>query len=1003
MSDYKLPELPSDDELGITDEDKDKYGQESEPELSPDERAALLGGSGKAPGGPPVGGAGTPPPATPKEKEKEKAAQKEAKAPKEPRERRPRRVDAAPPTRWKGPVTFVLLAALGFLSSSYRAVPSPVPANAPDTAFSSARAMSSLVEIARRAHPVGSAEHARVREYLVSRLQELGLNPSVETATSLVRLRSGVIRGATVRNIVARIPGTASTGAVLIDAHYDGAGLSHAAADDGAGVVALLEAVRALKAGAPLKNDVIVLLSDGEELGLMGARAFVEQDLWMSDVKVVINLEMRGAGGPSIMFQTGADNGWIVRQLAAGDPDAFANSLSPVVYKRLPNDTDFSIFEQAGRQGLNFAAIARAHVYHEAFDTPENLSEGTLQHQGVNALSMLRQLGNANLTTVNAPDAVYVTVPILGLLVYPTWWIIPLTAVILLLTGLSFVTVLRKGGTLAGIGTGIGVALAAAVLVGATGYGLVRWLPRFHRELGGLVGSTYHSEGWYVLALLGAALFVVTALLALARRKLSLAELALGAGLLPVAAATVVTFLAPAGAVDVQWPALAAVLGVLVISLLPGDRPGIVTWLILLVLAVPASVILVPLTELTWMAGSIRIAMYLGVMMVTALLVVLPILDALREPNAWWAPLAALVLAGAFLGVGIFQSKPSANRPEPSTLVYAMDRGTGQAWWGTDTTRSAARADSARDPARAWARQHAGLSGAFGAPRSFDAFLPSPLSLDAAPATPVQAPLPQVAVLGDSTVDGIRHVRLAARSLAGAEMMLFKLPPADQARLMGVNGHPLPAAATPATTTPEATAQGATPPPPAPSQLEYWGIPDTLVELDFRVNPADTTLDMALVERIYQPTALLGADAFSRPADLAPDVRLPTDEALLRTPLRVDLATGSVSVVAAPATPQAAPQGVAPSRADSMLRRDTAAARGDTLPPGVAPSRADSGRSRDTTTAHRDTVSPTRPKGAPAAGGSPPRPAAPLATARDGAPPPPHRSVPRSARSDRIP
>ncbi|MCG6990051.1 MAG: M28 family peptidase [Gemmatimonadetes bacterium] len=980
MSDYKVPELPSDDELGITDDDKEKYGKESEPELSPDERAALLGESGKAPEPP----AGAPPPAKPKGKGK--ATRKEPGAPAEPRERPPRRLDAAPPTRWKGPVTFVLLAAVGFLSSSYRAVPSPVPANAPDTAFSSARAMSSLVEIARQAHPVGSTEHARVREYLVSRLRELGLDPSVETATSLIRLRSGVIRGATVRNILARIPGTASTGAVLIDAHYDGAGLSHAAADDGAGVVAVLEAVRALKAGPPLKNDVIVLLSDAEELGLMGARAFVHQDPWMSDVKVVINLEMRGAGGPSIMFQTGADDGWIVRQLAAGDPDAFANSLSPLVYEKLPNDTDFSIFKEAGRQGLNFAAIARAHVYHEAFDTPENLSEGTLQHEGVNALSMLRQLGNADLATVNAPNVVYVSVPVLGLLVYSTSWIIPITVVILLLTALSFLIVLRKGGTLGGIGVGLAVAVVATLLAGGAGYGLVRWLPRFHPELGGLVGSAYHSEGWYVLALLGAALFLVTTLFSVARRKLSLSELALGAVLLPVIAATVMTFLAPAGAVDVQWPALAAVLGVLVATLLPGDRPGIVTWIVLLVLAVPASVVLVPLTELTWMAGSIRIAMYLGMMMVTALLVVLPLLDALREPNAWWAPVTALVLGGACLAVGVLQAKPSATRPEPSTLLYAMDRGTGQAWWATDTTRSGARVDSTPDPARGWARQHAGLSGAFGAPRSFDAFLAGPLSLDTAPAQPVQAPLPQVAVLSDSTVDGIRHVRLGARSLAGAEMMLFKLPPPLEARLVGVNGQPLPPASTPATTTP-----GATPPPPAPapSQLEYWGIPDTLVELDFRVNPVDTALDMALVERIYQPTALLGADAFSRPADLTPDVRLPTDQALLRTPLRVNLATGSISVVAAPAAPPTAPQGVAPSQADSATARDTTSARRDTVPPGVTPPRGDSATARDTTSARRDIVPPTRPKGAPAAGGPPPGPAVPLATARDGGPPPP--------------
>ena len=178
------------------------------------------------------------------------------------------------------------------------------------------------------------------------------------------------VRAATVRNIVARIPGTACTGAVLIDAHYDGAGIAHAAADDGAGVVAVLEAVRALQAGPPLKNDVILLITDGEELGLMGARAFADQHPWMADVTVVLNLEMRGGGGPSIMFQTGADNGWVVRAMQDPVIRAFANSLSYEVYKRLPNDTDFSVFRKAGKQGLDFAGIARAAVYHQAFDTP---------------------------------------------------------------------------------------------------------------------------------------------------------------------------------------------------------------------------------------------------------------------------------------------------------------------------------------------------------------------------------------------------------------------------------------------------------------------------------------------------------------------------------------------------------------------------------------------------------------------------------------------------------
>jgi hypothetical protein len=944
MSDYKIPELPSDDELGITKEDLEKYGSDEEPELSPEERAALLGDAAKRAAQPaadtpaPKKQEGAQKPSAPegKKKARKEKKPKEPKAPKPPREPKApstRPKDTTPRSRWKGPVTLLLLAAGGFLSSSYRAVPRPVPANAPDTVFSSARAMSSLVEIARDAHPVGSAEHARVREYLVSRLQELGLEPSVETATSMVR-RGRRVRAATVRNILARIPGTASTGAVLIDAHYDGAGLSHAAADDGSGVVAVLEAVRALEAGPPLKNDIIVLLSDGEELGLMGARAFAEQHPWMADVSVVIDLEMRGAGGPAIMFQTGVDNGWVVRQLQSGDPGAFANSLSYEVYKRLPNDTDFSVFKRAGRQGLDFAGIARARMYHQVFDTPENLSEGTLQHQGMNALGMLRQLGNADLGTVTAPDVAYISVPVLGLVVYPTSWTIPLTAIILLLTVLGFFAVLRKGGTGGGVVAGLVISLVAAAVAGGAGYGLARWLPSIHQELGGLVGSAYYSEGWYVLALLGVALFAVSVLFGLARRKLSLAELALGAAILPVAVATAVTFTAPLAAVDFQWPALAAVAGVLVISMLPGDRPGLLAWLLLLILAVPVLVILVPLTELIWLAGTIRIAMALGVAIAVALLFLLPLLDTLREPNSWWAPVTALVLGAAFLGIGVLQARPSADRPEPSTLVYAMDRGTGEAWWGTDPVDSVAPPDSTPDRARAWARQHAGLSAGFGGRRPFDAFLTSPLSLDAAAATPIDAPLPQVALTADSVEGGERHAHLVARSLTGAEAMVFKLPPPEIATLVAVNGRALPTEGAPG-------ADSVT----TPDVLEYWGIPDTLVDLDFRVNPGATSLDLSLVEQVLQPTGLLGPDVFKRPPELTPNVRRPTDRALLRTPFKVDLTTGAVSVVAS-APPVTAPTGAAvPAPADTLAAP----------PPGDSAGVRDTVGTRDTTDVHDTT------------------------------------------------
>ena len=105
---------------------------------------------------------------------------------------------------------------------------------------------------------------------------------------------------------MARVRGTASTGAVLLAAHYDSAPEAPGAADDGAGVAAILEAVRALRHHPPLRNDLIVVFTDGEEKGLLGARLFVRDHRWVEDVALVLDFEARGNTGPSILFETSA-------------------------------------------------------------------------------------------------------------------------------------------------------------------------------------------------------------------------------------------------------------------------------------------------------------------------------------------------------------------------------------------------------------------------------------------------------------------------------------------------------------------------------------------------------------------------------------------------------------------------------------------------------------------------------------------------------------------------
>lgn len=763
----------------------------------------------------------------------------------------------------RGPLTALLLLGMAWAFSSERAAPSPLATDAPDSVFAADRAMVHMESMARAPHPPGSPEHTRVREYLLAELRKMGLQPTVQTTTSV--LGSGSFRLATtVRNVLARIPGSSTSGTVLLTAHYDGREISRAAGDDASGVSAILEALRALSTGDPLRNDIMVVITDAEELGLMGARAFVDQHPWMSEVTLVISVEMRGGAGPSIMFETGRDNGWIVDQLQAGNPDAFGNSLTYEVYKRLPNDTDFTPFKEAGKQGLNYAGIGNAHVYHQAYDSPENFSRRTLQHHGVNLLSMVRHLGNLELGAVSAPDKVYFSVPYLGLVTYSRLWAYGLSGLLLLLLVGAVGFVRSAGARVMGIGAGALAGLVAAGATGGLGLIMMRVLPRFHPETGQLHGSLFHSEGWYVAALAALAIAAVTLVFGILRRWFSLAELALGAALIPTLAGVAMGVWQPFAAMNLQWPALCALAGAAVVAgVARGQRPGLVRWVILVALVMPVLALLVPLTELLWLAMNVSLAPALGVLMAIALLSALPLIEILREPNGWWATVLATVAAAGLMGVGILRAAPSAERPAPSTLLYAVDRESGEFLWLTDGPESPASGERAR----AWAEDRVGTPTG---ERSFAGFMgrDRTYAITAAPERTLAHPL--VSVLPDTTDTGMR---IAVRSGLGAEMMLFEFPEGAP-QPTAINGRQL-----------DAT---------EPIRLlEHWGEPVGSIYVDLDAQSADS-LEFTLIEHHFRPTELIGPEPFRRPADIAPNIRRWSDRAMIRTPV---LVAGGAAVV----------------------------------------------------------------------------------------------------------
>src|SRR5690242_18126394 len=332
-----------------------------------------------------------------------------------------------------------VLALVGF--AAIWSVRPPAAHDAGATGFSAKRAFQQVEAIATRPHPVGSPAQDAVHDHLVSVLRGLGLSPQIQDTVSVeggeLSSSAGGIGLAHVKNVVTVIPGTASTGRIFLVAHTDSVQTGPGGNDDAAGVSAILEIARALTSGPRLRNDVVLVLTDGEEACLCGAEAFVDQNPLAKDGGIVLNLEARGSSGPAIMFETAKDNRALV-DVYAHAPRPVGTSFAVEIYRLLPNDTDFTAFREAGFTGLNSAYIDGAAVYHAPTDRPSSVDLDSLQHHGDNALAVTRELGGRDLATLrSADDATYFPAP--GLLVrYPGELVWPLA-------GLALIAVVALG------------------------------------------------------------------------------------------------------------------------------------------------------------------------------------------------------------------------------------------------------------------------------------------------------------------------------------------------------------------------------------------------------------------------------------------------------------------------------------------------------------------------------------------------------------------------------
>jgi hypothetical protein len=598
-------------------------------------------------------------------------------------------------------VAVIVLVLVGFAALLSVRPPAARDASAPPGEFSAARAFEQVEAVAARPHPVGSAAQDAAREHLVATLRGMGLSPEVQDTVSIeggaLSSSAGGTSLAHVRNVVTLIPGTASTGRVVLLAHYDSVQIGPGGNDDAAGTATVLETARALTAGPRPRNDVVLVLTDGEEACLCGAKAFVDQHPLARDGGVVLNVEARGSTGPAVMFETAADNERLIDVFASA-PRPVGTSFAVEIYRLLPNDTDFTPFRKAGFTGLNAAYIDGAAVYHAPTDVPSAMNRDSLQHHGDNTLALARALGGRDLRTLASDgDATYFPVPG-GLARYPGTLVWPL-AVLALVAVLAMGVLARRRGLLSGRRVAAAVPLALFPIIVAPVLAQVFWwlLTLIRPGYAELSIDPYRPQ-FYRLAVLAIAALVLLGWFVALRRRLSPIALAVaGLGWLAVLG-LVLAAVAPGGSYVAALPALAGALAGIVALVTRG------WWSILAVLAGAAVAVLVLLPTLYMLFPALGMVMagagaFIGVLLGLALLPVVDLLhpeaggqrglDAVRAGRRGAVPtLAALAAVLVCTVIGLSVDRFDADHPSPTQLMYALDADDGTARWLSDEPKT---------------------------------------------------------------------------------------------------------------------------------------------------------------------------------------------------------------------------------------------------------------------------------------------------------------------------
>jgi len=587
--------------------------------------------------------------------------------------------------------------------------------------------------IAEKPHPIGSEANRSVRDYIVTYFEMLGLVTEVQKTMAVYRHphRSG--RGTVigqVENVIARLPGS-SAGAgdaandLVVMAHYDSVPSGPGAADDASGVAALMETARILANAPPPVHDVVFLVTDGEEAGLLGAQGFFRQHPAAGKAGLVLNFEARGSYGASFMFEASDGNAWLVERLAESASALLASSLSYEIYRRMPNDTDLTIAKGEHLPGLNFAFLAGLSDYHAMTDTVANLDKNSLAQQANYVLESTRYFANLDHWQNADGDLTYFNLWRGALVHYSQGLATALGAVVLLLGLWLFVSALRTGRVrpgpvVAGFLAVLAINLFTWSLFGnllvylrdtdagmfritsmrewpllawfVTTLGLTLWFAdRFRKGLRN-TDVVLPSLALVIMVLLAGrsapSAFVIPVLLVLL--LLLLRSRKPGPDLWTASVAVwwlltaVLLVLAPNASYLLVWPLASVLLGIAVQRRVYGGPAGFLAGLIACLVPL---LLLPPVYILAYLALGLAQPQILMILCSLSLLLIWPLTRSIGSVADGKAALALLGAGALMTAVVVYGRGFDARHPRPEELFFAIDVDRQQGFWGSRDAR----------------------------------------------------------------------------------------------------------------------------------------------------------------------------------------------------------------------------------------------------------------------------------------------------------------------------